>query len=340
MIADKSGISVKKYWSLNFPGKNEEKKIKLAETIEEFRALFSDAVRIRLRADVEVAAYLSGGIDSSVTTAFIHDIEPGILNTFSIGFSERDFDETKYQLEASRYFNTHHQAFTCTSEEIGESFLNTVLHTEFPILRTAPTPMYLLSKKVRENNIKLVITGEGADEMLAGYNIFKEARIRRFWAREPQSSFRPLLLTKLYPYLPMMKETRTNILKMFFGFKLGETDHPFYSHLLRWHNTSRIQNYFSSELKGELKGYDPQDELIQTLVSDLNDFGDLAKAQYLEATIFMSGYLLSSQGDRMAMANSVEGRYPFLDHRVIEFCAQLPENYKLNGLNEKYPNPF
>jgi asparagine synthase (glutamine-hydrolysing) len=194
----------------------------------------------------------------------------------------------------------------------------------------------MLSKKVREQNIKVVITGEGADEMLAGYNIFKENKIRHFWARNPQSDIRPLLLKKLYPYLPMMKDAKTTVLKMFFGYKLGETENPYYSHLLRWHNTSRIQNYFSDDLLSGLSAYDPIDELSRNMVEGFGQYGDLAKAQYLESAIFMSGYLLSSQGDRMAMANSIEGRYPFLDHKVIEFANSLPESYKLRILNEKH----
>jgi asparagine synthase (glutamine-hydrolysing) len=196
--------------------------------------------------------------------------------------------------------------------------------------------MYLLSKKVRQHNIKVVVTGEGADEMLAGYNIFKEAKIRKFWANEPQSSIRPLLLTKLYPYLPMMKDARSNVLKMFFGYKLAETNNPYYSHLLRWHNTSRIKNYFSNDLKSAVEDYDPFKDLDLNMHEQYEDWKDLAKSQYLEATIFMSGYLLSSQGDRMAMANSVEGRYPFLDHRIVEYAASIPADYKLNGLNEKF----
>lgn len=336
MTVTPEGINIQKFWSLMFPEKDSALNQNFRESIEELRVLFEDAVRIRLRADVEVAAYLSGGLDSSITTAFIHKIEPKILNTFSIGFADKAFDETDYQIEASRYFNTNHVAFSCTSEEIGESFFETVKHTEFPVLRTAPTPMYLLSKKVRERKIKVVITGEGADEMLAGYNIFKETKIRRFWAKQPQSAIRPLLLTKLYPYLPMMKNSSANVLKMFFGFRLNETDHPFYSHLLRWHNTSRIQNYFSDNLKAELTDYNPVNEVYKNIESNFSNWGDLSKSQYLESTIFMSGYLLSSQGDRMAMANSVEGRYPFLDYRVIEYAAKLPEDYKLRILNEKY----
>ena len=113
--------------------------------------------------------------------------------------------------------------------------------------------MMMLSKKVRERNIKVVITGEGADEFFGGYNIFKEAKIRRFWAREPNSKIRPKLLSRLYPYLPMMKDANTIASKMFFGYKLTETDDPFYSHLIRWNNTSRIKSFFSDDVNEKLK---------------------------------------------------------------------------------------
>lgn len=337
IIINEKGHTIKQFWHLRFPeDQSQFYKGTIDEAIEELRSLIQDSVKIRLRADVEVAAYLSGGIDSSATTAFIHEIEPQILNTFSIGFNNKDFDETEYQLEASRYFNTNHRAFSCSEEEIGRYFQDTVYFSEYPILRTAPTPMFLLSKKVREQGIKVVITGEGADEMLAGYNIFKEAKIRRFWANQPQSHFRPLLLKKLYPYLPLMKNANSNALRLFFGYKLNETDNPYYSHLLRWHNTSRINNYLSEDLKNANKNYNPLNDLSVNIDPGFDHYSDLAKSQFLEFSVFMSGYLLSSQGDRMSMGNSVEGRYPFLDHRIIEFTAALPDNFKLNALNEKF----
>ena len=327
---------IESYWDLEFPDKESFSYVKtFDESVELFRELFRDAVKIRLRADVEVAAYLSGGIDSTVTTAFIHEIEPKVLNTFSIGFEENAFDESGYQKEASAYFNTQHTAYSCSNSEIGENFRNAVYFAEYPVLRTAPVPMYLLSKKVREQGIKVVITGEGADEILAGYNIFKEAKIRRFWANCPGSEARPQLLKKLYPYLPMMKEAKSSVLKMFFGFGLLQTDDPYYSHMLRWHNTSRIRTYFNEDF---LSGADTdfRKHLSKIAGDRFSSYDDLAQAQSLEFKVFMSNYLLSSQGDRMAMGNSVEGRYPFLDHRVIEFAAHLPERFKLNALNEKF----
>jgi asparagine synthase (glutamine-hydrolysing) len=336
MLVKDDSINIERFWSLSYPEESSSPDLSLADAMEEFHELFRDAVRIRLRADVPVGAYLSGGLDSSITTAFINEIDPGVLNTFSIGFRDGEFDETPYQLEAARFFNTRHIAMVCSSGEIARAFPDTVWHTEYPILRTAPTPMYLLSKKVRENNIKVVVTGEGADEFFGGYNIFKEARIRRFWAKDPQSRLRPLLLSKLYPYLKMMKGMNNHSLKMFFGYQLTGTDDPLYSHLLRWHNTSRIRSYFSDDLNDKLKDYNPLQMLYPELPDGFMKWGELSRSQYLEATIFMSNYLLSSQGDRMAMGNSVEGRYPFLDYRLIEFTTRLPEKLRLNGLDEKY----
>ena len=329
-----AGIQTEKFWELNIGP--DRVNLSLPEALEQFNELFVSAVRIRLRADVEVAAYLSGGLDSTTTVAYIRDIEPGILNTFSIGFDDRDFDESRYQEEAVRYLNTNHRSITCSSREIADAFPRVVWHSEIPLTRTAPTPMLILSKLVRDNNIKVVITGEGSDEILAGYDIFREAVIRQFWSRQPASAFRPMLLKRIYPDIPHLRNASPNILKMFFGYKLEDTANPLYSHLLRWNNSNHIKKHFSEAIKASVNGYDSLEHLSARLPQNFSSWSALAKAQWLETTVFMSGYLLSSQGDRMAMANSVEGRYPFLDYRVIEFCSSLPDRLKLNGTNEKY----
>jgi asparagine synthase (glutamine-hydrolysing) len=337
MRINRKGRIIVKYWHLNYPeSKNEQYRGNINDAKEELHSLFLDSVRLRLRSDVPVAAYLSGGIDSSATTSYIKEVAYRNLKTYSIGFEDPEFDESAYQAEASEYLKTKHIAFKCTNLDIVNYFPSVIRHTETPILRTAPVPMYLLSKNVHENDIKVVITGEGADELLAGYNVFKEAIIREFWSKYPDSRLRPILLQKLYPYINQFKGRNKNMLRFFFGYKLSETKSPVYSHLLRWHNTSRLQSYFSRHIQSELSGYDPVTELLDNIPGAFNNWNLLSKAQWIETNIFMSGYLLSSQGDRMSMANSVEGRYPFLDHRVIEFCSKLPPEYKLNGLNEKY----
>ena len=334
---NKGKTQIHTYWSLDFPTNDDDLfKGLIDEAAEELENLLTDAVRIRLRADVPVAAYLSGGLDSSATTALIKKVAPETLETFSIGFEDSEFDETPYQKEVSNFLNTKHTSFTCTHEEIGHYFPKVVWHSEIPILRTAPVPMFCLSKKVREKDIKVVITGEGSDEILAGYDIFKEGVIREFWSKKPDSIYRPLLFQKLYPYLAQFQGRNMSMLRMFFGYQLQNIDSPYYSHILRWKNTSGLQNFFSENLRILSSEDEKYKEVSEILPDSFNRYNRLSKSQWLETIIFMSGYLLSSQGDRMAMANSVEGRYPFLDYRVMEFAAKLPPDYKMHGLNEKY----
>jgi asparagine synthase (glutamine-hydrolysing) len=335
MVVSEQNTEILPYWELKFRGDaGSAGQASLSESMEEFESLIADSVRLRLRADVQVAAYLSGGIDSSATTWLIKQIEPGVLNTFSLGFESAEFDETSFQQKVAGQLETTHHSIICKNTDIADNFAQVLWHTEIPVLRTGAVPMFLLSGLVNDHGIKVVITGEGADEYLGGYNIFKEAIIREFWSREPSSRIRPLLLQQLYPYLAQFQGRNSALLKHFFGYRLQDTDSPVYSHLIRWNNSKHIKEHLS---KGFLNGAaDPVDSYISTLPEGFGDLDLLSRAQWIESKLFLSGYLLSSQGDRMGMAHSVEGRYPFLDHRVIEFCSRLPWNHKIRGLNEKY----
>ncbi|MEJ2545554.1 MAG: asparagine synthase-related protein, partial [Calditrichaceae bacterium] len=182
----------------------------------------------------------------------------------------------------------------------------------------------------------VVLTGEGADEIFGGYNIFKEDKVRRFWAEQPDSKYRPLLLSRLYPYILKSQNSLNPFWQSFFKQGLEETDSPYYSHKIRWSNTSKTRLFFEDRIKKYFPNNGFYTELNEFLNPDIYNWHSLNKAQYLETTLFMSGYLLSSQGDRMMMGNSVEGRFPYLDHRVIEYANQLPPEMKINVLNEKY----
>jgi len=203
------------------------------------------------------------------------------------------------------------------------------------MLRTAPAPLFLLSALVNRHNLKVVLTGEGSDEFLGGYNIYKEAKVRRFWAKNPESAMRPLLLQRLYPYVGGLSGSNA-YLSAFFKERLSDVDARDYSHLIRWRNSARLKRFFSQDVKATLS--ESNGNPIESVPFDeaFLEWDPLARAQYLEITLFLSQYLLSSQGDRVAMAHSVEGRMPFLDHRVMEFCNQLPPGFKLRGLEEKY----
>jgi len=329
------GMQTNQYWKLQYPDENDYEDRPVDYFAEKLKELVYDAVTLRLRADVPVASYLSGGLDSSIISALVKKYHNNALITFSVGFHDVDYDERPYQQEMVKYLGTDHRAIEANYDTIGRAFSDVVWYAEKPMIRTAPSPLYLLSGLVRENDIKVVLTGEGADEIFGGYNIFKEDKIRRFWAKFPDSKWRPMLLSSLYPYIA--KDSRAgSFWQYFFKKGLTGTDHPFYSHLIRWSNTASIKRLFNEFFLASFN----EDRILQ----DLQDYVDpdiarwhpLCRAQYLEMTLFMSGYLLSSQGDRMMMGHSVEGRFPFLDHRVIEFANRIPPKYKIKVLDEKY----
>ena len=157
----------------------------------QWRELLADAVKIRLRADVPVGSYLSGGLDSSIISMLIATRFNNRLRTFSMRFQEEAFDESSYQDELIAYLGVDHRSITIENQQIRKLFPRTIWHCETPVLRTAPVPLYILSGLVHSEGFRVVLSGEGADEILGGYNIFKEAKVRRFWGREPESAGRP-----------------------------------------------------------------------------------------------------------------------------------------------------
>ncbi len=334
-IYERGRLTSRRYWDWQFPEHGEYEAAGEDALADELHALLVDATRIRLRADVPVGAYLSGGLDSSILTCLIHHYGGVPLRTFSIGFEDDSLDESGYQQELIDHLGAEHTRILCRHEDIAARLEKTIWHTESAILRTAPVPMGQLSGLVHEQNYKVVLTGEGADEVFGGYDIFKEAKIRQFWARYPQSECRPLLLKKLYPYLDLSGGRGKAYVQAFFGAGLEQSAAPCFSHIPRWTTTSQIKMFYSDESRERLKA-DAVDAIRASLPEQIHQWHPFNKAQYIEAKSLMGGYLLSSQGDRMLMMNSVEGRFPYLDHRVIEFANRLPPKLKMKVLNEKY----
>jgi asparagine synthase (glutamine-hydrolysing) len=337
LFADRDSIQIERYWANHFPRKDAASAnghVQMGDVVEQFRELLIDACRIRLRADVPVGAYLSGGLDSSTIAAVVRRYTSNRLVTFSIAFSDEKYDESQFQMQMAAHLGTDHHVVRATHADIGQVFPDVVWHTEIPIMRTAPAPMFLLSKLVRETNFKVVLTGEGADEFLAGYDIFKEAKVRRFWAEQPESKFRPLLLKRLYPDITGLSQSGSEFLAAFFGEGLSEIDSPWYSHAIRWRNNRRTRRFLADGNASSEK--ETLEKLELELPAEFKNWGPLARAQYLEISIFLSQYLLSSQGDRMGMAHSIEGRFPFLDVRLVEFCNSLDSRMKLRCLREKH----
>jgi len=340
-VGERGAVRTGKYWDLPESvetGKDVNRSE--AELAEELRVLLMDATRVRLRADVPVGAYLSGGLDSSVIAGLVRTYFPeNELRTFSVRFNDPEFDEGHKQNVMCAYLGTRHKEVLCGGEDIAGIFADVVWHAETPLVRTAPAPMYLLSKLVRECGFKVVLTGEGADEILAGYDIFKEAKVRRFIEAVPGSVLRPLLLKKLYPYLKHSPAQALAYARTFFMAPPGVFGKEFHSHASRWNITAMGKTFFSTELRAKLSGAESASTRISRFMDEDHGFSSkdpLTWAQEIEFKTLLPGYLLSSQGDRMLMGHSVEGRFPFLDHRVVEFCMKIPPRLRLRGLKEKY----
>jgi asparagine synthase (glutamine-hydrolysing) len=334
LIVKNGKVTGGRYWRMEYPEEYDRER-SLDSWAEELHALLVDAVRLRLRADVPVGAYLSGGLDSSAATSLVRHFTSNRVETFSIAFHDKAYDESEYQKQVAEYLETNHHQIKCGYKEIAEKFPEVIWHTERPILRTAPTPLYMLSELVRDTNFKVVLTGEGSDEILGGYDIFKETLIRKFWARNPDSSRRPALLRRLYPTLPLSGSRAKFYLETFYRAGLSEADKYYFSHIPRINTTTKIKEYFTDNVRSELRGHDSLCAFEKHIPENFYRWHHLARAQYLEASSLLSGYLLSSQGDRVTAGNSVEGRFPFLDHRVVEFGARVPPWHKILGLKEK-----
>ncbi len=307
------------------------------EAAERVRSALEDAVRLRLlRADVPVGSYLSGGLDSSLVAGLGRRVKGDAFRTFSLRFDDAEYDETPHQRAVAARIGSNHREIVVRRRDIAEVFPEVVRHAERPLLRSAPAPMFLLSRLVRDSGIKVVLTGEGADELFAGYDLFREGKIRRFWGRQPASALRPRLLERLYPYLSRSPVLQRAMAREFFGADRERWAAPGFAHGPRWRSAAALQRLFTAEVRRAAGRVDVVARLLASLPGEFARWTPLAQDQHLEARTLLASYLLSSQGDRMLMAHSVEGRFPFLGSAVIELANALPAAYKLRGLDEKH----
>jgi len=330
-----------RYWTIAFPDPGGTPRATdlvadpLDAAAEALSSAMEAAVRLRLRADVPVGAYLSGGLDSSFIAALLRRVHEGRLDTFGIRFEEPMFDETDAQRRMAALLGTEHHEIMCTAADIQMALPDVVWHAEQPLLRTAPIPMYLLSGLVADHGFKVAMTGEGADELFAGYSIFKEDRVRRFWARSLGSTMRPALLGRIHPEIGRDRARQSPFWQSFFGQGLDEPGHPLFSHLPRWQNAAWTTRLLSAEIRAAGSVEASYRAVEDELPDGWEAWSPLARAQTLEIQTFMSSYLLAAQGDRVGLGHGVELRYPFLDPDVVDFAMGLPDRHKLRGLRDK-----
>ena len=331
----KGEIKLKKYWKnpiVQFNANDE-----LENNLEpNFLYLeLEKAVKRQIHGEVGFASYLSGGIDSSILAYLLTKINKAPIDTFSVEFEDKQYDESVAQHEVKNFIKSNHKSIKISKSDIANNFEKTVNHAESHLFRTAPVPMFLLSKLVRESGHKVVFTGEGADEILLGYDIFAENRIRKFWSRNKNSKIRPQLLRKLYRYLPQFQNPRYfEIVKEFYFKNLNNTNDIFYSHLVRWDQFEGIKGFFNGDLINSHYKKVKKD-IVKFLPKNFKSLTSDRKSQILELDTLLANYLLSSQGDRMSMANGVEGRYPYLDDTFNYELSKISSKTKFSNLKLK-----
>jgi asparagine synthase (glutamine-hydrolysing) len=300
------------------------------EAVELVRAELEAAVDVRLRSDVEVGVYASGGLDSSVIAHLAARRTDRPLRTFSVEFEDDEFDESAEQAALAAHLGTRHSTVRVTDAGLVEAFPDAVRHAEVPVFRTAFVPMYLLARHVREEGVKVVLSGEGADEAFLGYGIFKDTHLLSAW-HELDDDTRLNRIGRLYPYLRHLsgEDGHRRMLGLYQQF--AEERLPgLFSHQMRFQN-----GRFAARL---LRDSSDPFAAVGQLVAREPGYAELppvGKAQWLEFRTLLSGYLLSSQGDRMTLAHGVENRCPFLDPAVVRLAASL--NWRFGDpYDEKY----
>ena len=323
-------LTVQRYYALEWPDAGDEPD----DALEQLDDLMQSAVDLRLVADVPVGGYLSGGLDSTGVCATAAAKQTLPLRTYSVAFDDPRFDESPFQRAAAVHARSVHAVRQIGPGDIARVFPDVIRHAETPLLRTAPAPMFLLSQLVRDDGVKVALTGEGADETFLGYDLFKDTVVRLFCLRRPQSRLRTRLFERLYPDEGGYARRGDFWARYFLN--AGSPNDPLFSHLPRFQLASWIKGFYSYDFRVSVGDFDAMAALRDRLPDRFGTWTPLARATYLEMHTLLSPYLLSSQGDRMAMAHGVETRTPFLDHRLVEFAVALPERSRLCGLRDKH----
>jgi len=306
-----------------------------ADPVRTLDSLLRTSVRHQMHADVPVGAFLSGGLDSTIVTALARAEAPRALHTFSIAFAQPQFDERQYQESVARVLGTRHHSLEVSTEDIIKALPDVVRHVESPLIRTAPVPLFLLAAHAREHGVRVVISGEGADELFLGYDLFKEVKVRLFCLRRPDSERRQRLLERLYPHQGRAGERRGPFWRAAF-LDAGVASDPLFSHQPRLRTSAHVREFYSADWRTRADAADVVEGLRRTLPPDFTSWSPLDRAAWIEEELLLCNLLLAAQGDRVTLAHGVEGRYPFLDRELAEFARGLPDSWRLPGLREKY----
>ena len=329
-------LSEQKYWDMDFPLMNERPEKDENEYIEGVREELLNATQLRLEADVPVACYLSGGIDSCSTLGMASASQQSPVKAFTIGFDDSNYDETPIATEMAETVGADHDVMLLKADHLYDNFVETLWHTERTIYNTLGVAKLLMSRHVNKAGYKVVVTGEGSDELFGGYPAFRRDMFLH--------GMDTLSTGERAEWESVLAEGN----KLFKGAMLAENEvnDPALNALVGF-TPSCLQPWLASsahsgglmhaDLQAEVKGYLPGEAIANALDGDMLDGRHpLDKAQYVWIKTMLEGQILTWGGDRVDMANSMEARPPFLDHHLAEYATQLPPSMRIKGRTEKY----
>jgi asparagine synthase (glutamine-hydrolysing) len=323
-------VSEHQYWDLDFPDAGQEyDPTDKGKLIDEFEATFQRAVEIRLRADVPVVGYLSGGVDSAYVLATASRRRRTPLPSFTIQVNRKSLDETDYALVTARHLGSRPTVLRSDSNVITAAYPRLIAAADCPVIDTSCAALWCLSREVHDQGYKVALTGEGSDEAFAGYVWFK-LRNLTYWldiAGSHPSEYVDRFVRKLAaPHTSFAELRRIDAM-------VGGS----HAQLVLYHLVSRSRHrYFSAAMKEQVGDFVAYEDLPLDL-HRMRRWAPLNQSLYFGYKTLLAGLLLNHKGDRVAMANSVETRYPFLDEDVIAFASRLHPRWKLRGLTgDKY----
>jgi asparagine synthase (glutamine-hydrolysing) len=339
LLASGGQVTLFRYWDFEYPAAADDRPVGAdVEYAERFRQALDEAVRLRLRADVPVGCYLSGGLDSCAVLglAAAHRTEP--IRAFTLTFDRADYDEGTIAREMAAHAGADFHPIPIRHSDLADRFADATWQAETLFLNAHGIAKYLLSRAVRDAGYKVVLTGEGSDEILGGYAHFRrDVLLQNAQGQDARTVQR--LLEELDANNPVSR-----------GLLLSDGDAPPLASVRRalgfvpsWLEApataaTRLRSLFAPDFAAEFAGRDPYRVFLNGLdvVGQLAGREPLHQSLYLWSKAMLPNYVLTVLGDRMEMAHSVEGRLPFLDHHVVELVRDLPISQKIRGMTEKY----
>jgi len=322
-------IEIRQFWDVNFEPKHDVRSD--AEFVEEWRDLFRQSVKLRLMADVPLGMFLSGGIDSSAIAAMMATMVDDPIKTFSVAFNEREANELEYaRLVAERYRTDHHE-IVITPEQFFAELPNLVWHEDEPLGFIASVPLYFVSK-LAQQHVKVVLTGEGSDEILGGYGRYQKALTLLNYGEKYESFTPGFLREAVRTGVATLPGATGRKLKRTFLALDADIENIYFDNFCIFSKAMQ-KKLLSTGTKARIADANPYTHLHEYL-SETDAEELLDKLLYADTKTYLHELLMKQ--DQMSMAASIESRVPFLDHKLVEFTAKMPAEMKLHGKTTKW----